>query len=123
MTTKPMITMRMEITIATMGRLMKNLAIGSLLGRAAADGGSARRGGGALRWRCGRCRRWWRSRGCGLGRLPLGLGVRRQRLHLLTGSDLVDALHDDPLARLQPFGDDPEGADALRHLDLADVGR
>ena len=41
--TTPMITMRMEITIATMGRLMKNLAMGCAYFGGAGRGGGARR--------------------------------------------------------------------------------
>src|SRR2546422_11570837 len=42
--TRPMITMRMEITIATMGRLMKNLAIAGGLLRGSGPRGRARLG-------------------------------------------------------------------------------
>ena len=53
-------------------------------------------------------------------RLPaLGHG----RLDLRTGLDLVESLDDDPLARLQPLLDDPEGADSLAELNLSHVHR
>src|SRR6266850_6784974 len=83
MATRPTITMRIEMTIATTGRLMKNLAM--VLAR------------------------------------PLGLG-RRGR-DLLAGFHSVDSLDDDPLARLQPLSNDPEGADALADLDRSKVHR
>src|SRR5947209_18927149 len=83
MGTRPTITMRIEMTIATMGRLMKNLAMA-------------------------------------LAR-PLGLGQRG--IDLLAGFHSVDSLDDDPLARLQPLPDDPEGADALADLDGSKVHR
>src|SRR5260370_2126746 len=76
MATRPTITMRIEMTIATMGRLMKNLAMA-------------------------------------LAR-PLGLGQRG--FDLLASLYSVDSLDDDPLARLQPLPDDPEGADPLADL-------
>src|SRR5256712_2171590 len=83
MATRPTITMRIEMTIATMGRLMKNLAMA-------------------------------------LAR-PLGLGQRG--FDLLASLYSVDSLDDDPLARLQPLPDDPEGADALADLDGSKVHR
>src|SRR5438552_4018788 len=83
MATRPTITMRIEMTIATMCRLMKNLAMA-------------------------------------LAR-PLGLGQRG--FDLLAGFHSVDSLDDDPLARLQPLPDDPEGADALADLDGSKVHR
>src|SRR5437879_1071550 len=76
MATTPTITMRMEITMATMGRLMKNLAIAGLLRRAGPGGGH-------------------------------GLDP-----NLLAGARAIEALDDDPLARLQPLRDDPQGAHA-----------
>src|SRR5258708_37340207 len=79
--TRPMITMRMEMTIATIGRLMKNLAMA----------------------------------------LARPLGLDQCGLDLLAGFHSVDSLDDDPLARLQPLLDDPEGADALSDLDLPKV--
>src|SRR5260221_11614457 len=83
MATRPTITMRIEMTMATIGRLMKNLAMA-------------------------------------LAR-PLGVGQRG--LDLLAGFHSVDSLDDDPLARLQPLPDDPEGADALADLDGSKVHR
>src|SRR4030081_774710 len=103
MTTRPMITMRMEMTIATMGRLMKNLAMGSdparyfgwpRLGAAPplpAGGGRGGRGGGN-----------------GLASRRHGLWIRGQGLDLLAGFHLVETFDDDPLARLQSLRDDPE---------------
>src|SRR5437870_12297889 len=88
MATTPTITMRMEITMATIGRSMKNLAIGGGLLPRAAFGGLARR-----------------------------------QPDLLAGSHPVAALHDDPLAGLEPLGDDPERADARVHLDRPHVNR
>src|SRR5712691_11465735 len=70
--TRPTITIRMEITMATMGRSMKNLAIAGLL---------------------------------------RGLGP-----NLLAGARAVDALDDDPLARLQSLRDDPQRAHARARL-------
>src|SRR5207245_165845 len=86
MATTQTITMRMEITMATIGRSMKNLAIGGGLLPRAAFGGLARR-----------------------------------QPDLLAGAHPVASLHDDPLAGLEPLGDDPERADARVDLHPAHV--
>src|SRR5919108_4736992 len=119
MATMPTITMRMEMTIATMGRLMKNLAM-----RAA-----------PLRVACALVRRMTLRGGSGLGGRTLGglghrlspclcgFGIHRRRLHHGTGSHVLEAGDDDPLAGLESLVDDPEGAHAWPDLDRADLDR
>src|SRR5262245_24183872 len=83
----PTRTMTIEMTIATVGRRMKNSAIASV------------RGSGR-----GRRRR---------GQDQLGIAdLHHRRLHLHAPLHFLQPLDDDALARLQALLDDPEGADA-----------
>src|SRR4029453_1825429 len=110
MTIRPISTMRMEMTMATIGRLMKNLAMGRprLLPRATGGGrGALRRGS------CGR--------GGGPAHGRGGLRVRGHGLDLLPSLHLVESLDNDPLAGLESLGNDPEGADAVPDLNLANI--
>src|SRR5262249_45364873 len=117
METTPTITMRMEMTIATMGRLMKNLdmraaplCVSCVLVRRMALRGGAGRGGS--------------PRGGRGPRLPLGpggFGCHRRRLHHGTSSHVLEAGNDDPFAGLEALGDDPEGAHPWPDLDRADL--
>src|ERR671922_800115 len=119
MATMPTITMRMEMTIATMGRLMKNLAMRVaplrascvLVRRLALRGGSGR-GGSTLG-----------GRGPRLHPCPCGFGLHRRRLHHGTSSHVLEAGDDDPLAGLESLGDDPEGAHPWSDLDRTDLDR
>jgi hypothetical protein len=88
----------MEMTMATMGRLMKNLAIRAPV-RPKGSSGPGREGS---------------------GRRP---GLGQGRLDLPAGSHLLEPLDDDPLAGFQPLRDDPEWADALSNLDLPELDR
>ena len=54
---------------------------------------------------------------------PGGFGSHRRGLHHGTGSHVLQAGDDDPLAGLEPLGDDPEGAHAWPDLDRADLHR
>src|ERR1700731_892197 len=74
----PTSTMRIAITIATMGRLMKNFDMG-------------------LPILCGRAKR---------------LGA-----HLRARAYFLNSFGDHSFARIQPFSNDPLGADAVAHLD------
>src|SRR5512139_4079395 len=87
MATRPTIVIRMAMTMATIGRLMKNLDMPDLL--LPALGGGGRRG----------CRFCFPFRG----------GLRRGDPD--PGLDLLDPLDHDRLAGFQPLFDDPKGAD------------
>src|SRR5258708_36150442 len=95
-------TVRIEMTMATIGRSMKKRAMASPPG-----GGGGRRG--------------WRGQG-GWGAEGGGLRRRLARLHLDACLDAREALDHDALARLQAALDHPEGADPLPGLDVADLG-
>src|SRR5512139_2550052 len=97
MATRPMMTMRMAITIATIGRLMKNLDMPGLPLLALSGGG--RRG----------CRLCFTFRG----------GLRRCDPD--PGPDLLDPLDHDRLAGFQPLVDDPKGADPLGRGDRPEL--
>src|SRR4030095_5737851 len=99
MTIRPISTMRMEMTMATIGRLMKNLAMGRprLLPRATGGGrGALRRGS------CGR--------GGGPAHGRGGLRVRGHGLDLLPSLHLSDSPENDPLPGLRSLGKDQLGA-------------
>src|SRR5215472_14740230 len=93
----PRITIRIEMTMATMGRRMKNCAT-ALSSRLALAG----------RWS-----RWWGRgrRRCG-GRRAVGGGLRLES-HLHAGPHLLHALDDHPLAGLEPLAHDVEVVDAV----------
>src|SRR4030095_12416129 len=117
MAPRPTITMRMAITIATMGRLMKNLAmraaplrVSCVLVRRMALRGGSRLGGRAL------IRLGHRLSPC-----LCGFGSHRRRLHHGTSSHILQAGDDDPLARLESLVDDPEAAHTWPDLDRADL--
>src|SRR5271165_7159694 len=82
MVSVPTITMTMEITMATMGRLMKNFDMELLI--------------------------LWLS--------AEGLGV-----HLHARTDLLNSFGNHAFAGLEPFVNNPIGADALADLDRADA--
>src|SRR6202035_2385808 len=96
--TKPRRTVRMEMTMATMGRSMKKRAMASPRSRSAGGGGMI--SGGACRFR---------------GRLFL-------RLHARPRFDAREALDDDALAGRQARFDDPQGPHPLPRLHGADLG-
>src|SRR5882724_9970031 len=119
MATMPTITMRMEMTIATMGRFMKNLAM-----RAAPLCASCvlvRRM--ALRGVSGLGGRTLSGLGHRLSPCRCGFGIHRRRLHHGTSSHVLKACDDDPLARLESLVDDPEAAHTWPDLDRADLDR
>jgi hypothetical protein len=99
MATRPTMVIRIEMTMATIGRLMKNLDMAAypLLAGAAA----ARRV----------FRRAWRR--C--------LGDEGLRIDGHTRAHLLGTLGDHLLARLQPLADDPVAADALANRHRPDV--
>src|SRR5512139_4349975 len=97
MATRPTIVIRMAMTIATIGRLMKNLDMPDLL--LLALGGGGRR----------RCRLCFAFRG----------GLRRGDPD--PGLDLLDPLDHDPLAGFQSLVDDPQGADPFGGRDRPEV--
>src|SRR4029077_15598973 len=88
--TIPTITMRMEMTIATMGRLMKKRAINpsALFGR-------------------------WRGRGRGLGFLPVRLRLSQLWLHGHPALDLLETSRHNLFPFRDPLLDDPEAVDPL----------
>src|SRR5512134_4029209 len=101
MATMPTMTMRMAITIATIGRLMKNRAMPDL--PLLALGGGGRRGG----------RRGRRRRGA------FRSGLRRGDPD--AGLDFLDPLDHDPLAGFHPVVEDPQGADPFSGHDRPEL--
>src|ERR1700685_2936718 len=82
MVSEPTSTNTMEITMATMGRLMKNFDIGLL---------------------------------------PLRLGDKWLGVHLHARTDFLYALGNHAFASLQPFRNNPVGADAVADFDRSDT--
>src|SRR5882724_11987552 len=87
----PMITVTIEMTIATMGRLMKNLDIG------------LRRSGP---WRC---------------EFRFGGHWKRSRVHDHSCLHSEDSFDDDPLARFEPLVNDPHRVHAVSGFDRANI--
>src|SRR2546427_11944285 len=94
----PTITMRIAMTMATIGRLTKNFAIVRCSLSALGSTGRA---------------------GCRLRRSRLCRG--RLRIHHHPGFHFLHSFNYDPLARLEPLRDDPPVPDLLANFHRADV--